>query len=72
LAAFADLAATRNPYRARAFEEMAKHYEHQNRDYATALEMTRSGLALCETPQMRRREERLSARIARRGGRMRS
>jgi uncharacterized protein YprB with RNaseH-like and TPR domain len=72
LAAFADLAATRNPYRARAFEEMAKHYEHQKRDYATALEMTRSGLALSETPQMRRREERLSARIARLSGRMRS
>jgi hypothetical protein len=51
---------------------MAKHYEHQKRDYATALEMTRSGLALSETPQMRRREERLSARIARLSGRMRS
>ena len=37
-----ELAASRNPYRVRAFEELAKHYEHRERNYAMALEMTRS------------------------------
>jgi len=72
LAAFRELAEARNPYRARAFEELAKHYEHQERDYAKALEMTRSALALGETPPLRRREARLSARVARLGGQVRS
>ncbi len=63
--AFRDLAAERNPYRARAYEELAKHYERHERDYATALEMTRSALALGSTPQILRREARLTKRMAR-------
>jgi uncharacterized protein YprB with RNaseH-like and TPR domain len=63
-AAFAELAACRNPFRARAYEELAKHYEHRERDYAAALEMTRDALALDDTPGMRRRHERLTARLA--------
>src|SRR5579872_2978260 len=39
--AFTELAASRNPFRAAAFEELAKHYEHRERNYAMALEMTR-------------------------------
>ncbi|MGD0497197.1 MAG: ribonuclease H-like domain-containing protein [Bryobacteraceae bacterium] len=63
LAAAAELAASRNPYRVRALEELAKHYEHRERNYAMALEMTRNALALEDTPAIRRREERLQARI---------
>jgi len=63
-AAFAELTGSRNPYRARAYEELAKHYERRERDYAAALEMTRGALALDDTPGMRRREERLAARLA--------
>ncbi len=63
LAVFEDLAGSRNPYRARALEELAKHYEHRERNYATALEMTRAARALADTPQMRRREERLTRRL---------
>jgi hypothetical protein len=66
LAAVTELAESRNPYRVRALEELAKHYEHRARDYATALEMTSRALAIEDTAEMRRREERLKARV---GGR---
>jgi hypothetical protein len=62
-AAFQDLTLSRNPYRARAFEELAKHYEHHVRDYAAALEMTRSVLALEDRPQAHRRALRLQKRL---------
>ena len=64
LAVYTDLAASRNPYRIRALEELAKHYEHRERNYARALEATRSVMALADTPQIRRREERLKRRLA--------
>lgn len=60
---FQDLTASRNPYRARAFEELAKYYERAERDYMRALEMTRNALALAETETLRRREQRLLARV---------
>ena len=60
-----ELAAARNPYRVRAFEEIAKHYEHREKNYAMALEMTRNALLFEDTPEIRRREERLKARLAR-------
>jgi hypothetical protein len=63
LAAFAELAATRNPYRVRALEEIAKHYEHGERNYAMALETTRGALLLEDTAALRRREERLKTRM---------
>ena len=67
LAAFAELAESRNPYRVRALEELAKHYEHRERNHAMALEMTRSALVLEDTSALRRREERLRARMERPG-----
>src|ERR1017187_1767773 len=67
LAAFAELAESRNPYRVRALEELAKHYEHRERNYAMALEMTRNALVLEDTSALRRREERLRARMERPG-----
>lgn len=60
-----ELASSRNPYRARALEALAKHYEHRERNYAMALEMTRSALALEDGPELRRREARLKTRVAR-------
>jgi hypothetical protein len=65
LAAVTELAGTRNPYRVRALEELAKHYEHCERNYAMALEMTRSALALEDSPALRKRAERLQARVDR-------
>jgi uncharacterized protein YprB with RNaseH-like and TPR domain len=63
LATITELAGSRNPYRARALEELAKHYEHGERNYGMALEMTKSAMALGDTPQLRRREQRLRKRI---------
>jgi uncharacterized protein YprB with RNaseH-like and TPR domain len=70
LAVFTDLAASRNPYRVRAFEELAKYYEHGEKNYLMALEMTRCALDLEDSPAMRRREKRLQSRIAPRSGRL--
>jgi uncharacterized protein YprB with RNaseH-like and TPR domain len=63
LAAITELAGSRNPFRARALEALAKHYEHAECNYAMALEMTRVAMSLGETPQLRRREERLRRRM---------
>ena len=63
LAAMTELAGSRNPFRVRALEELAKHYEHREKNYAMALEMTRSALAFEDRPEIRRREARLHARI---------
>jgi len=65
LAAVTELAGTRNPYRVRALEALAKHYEHRERNYAMALEMTRTARGLEDSPAIRRRETRLKARLER-------
>ncbi len=64
LAVFTDLAASKNPFQKAALEELAKFYEHTERNYAMALEFTRAALALGETPELRHREERLRRRAA--------
>jgi len=63
-AALQDLTASRNSYRARAFEELAKHYEHRERDFSEALKMARSARAMADSERLRRREQRLEARVA--------
>ena len=57
-----DLAGSKNPYRVRAHEELAKHYEHREKNYALALETTRSALNLEDSAELRKREERLLRR----------
>jgi uncharacterized protein YprB with RNaseH-like and TPR domain len=61
---FTDLAASPNPYRSHAYEELAKYYEHRERNYSMALEMTRSARGLGDTEQLLRREERLKRRLS--------
>jgi len=61
---WSDLAAAKNPFRQRALEELAKHYEHRQKNYFMALEMTRSALALEDSPALRKRETRLARKIA--------
>jgi uncharacterized protein YprB with RNaseH-like and TPR domain len=68
LAVWSDLAAARNPFRVRALEELAKHYEHRQRNPERALEMTRAALAHQDSPALRRREARLVGRTRHRGG----
>jgi uncharacterized protein YprB with RNaseH-like and TPR domain len=64
LPVFTELAASRNPWRAAAFQELAKYYEHRERNYAMALEMTRSALRLDDSAALRRRAARLEKRAA--------
>jgi hypothetical protein len=60
---FNDLTASPNPYRGHAFQELAKYYEHRERDHALALEMTRNARNLEDSPELERREERLKRRL---------
>jgi uncharacterized protein YprB with RNaseH-like and TPR domain len=59
-----DLAASRNPFRVKALEELAKYYEHEAKNYAEALERTRQARELEDSEPLRKREERLRRRIA--------
>jgi hypothetical protein len=65
LAMVVELAGSRNPYRVKAYAELAKHYEHREKNYVMALEMTRHALAFEDSPEIRRREQRLRTRIER-------
>ncbi len=64
LAVYADLAQTRNPHRVQALEEMAKYYEHRERNYVTALEFAREALRLSRTPELEHRAARLERKAA--------
>jgi uncharacterized protein YprB with RNaseH-like and TPR domain len=64
LLVLSDLAGCRNPFRAAALEELAKYYEHRERNYAMALEMTRTALGLEDSEALRRRAARLEKRVA--------
>ena len=64
LAVLADLAASRNPFRAAALEELAKHYEHREKNCALALEMTLAALKVNDTAALRHRRERLERKLA--------
>ncbi|HEY1757460.1 MAG TPA: ribonuclease H-like domain-containing protein [Bryobacteraceae bacterium] len=55
-----DLACGSNPFQVRAIEELAKHYEHRAKDRQKALEWTRAARALDDSPELIRREARLS------------
>jgi len=68
---FTDLAGSRNPYRARSLRELAIHYERRERNIAMALEMTRNALALEDSPDLRRREQRLRERAGRTSAKVR-
>jgi uncharacterized protein YprB with RNaseH-like and TPR domain len=65
-----DLAASPNPMRAAAFIELAKYYEHRERNYAMALEMTRNALDLESSEALRRRQSRLEKRLTPKPGRL--
>jgi hypothetical protein len=58
-----ELAASRNPYRVRALTALAKRAEHSEKDYAGALELTRTALSIDCSPELEKREERLKKKI---------
>ncbi|HEY7617622.1 MAG TPA: ribonuclease H-like domain-containing protein, partial [Terriglobales bacterium] len=63
LATFRELAASRNPWRIAALEELAKFYEHREANLATALEFTEQALGIEENEKLRRRATRLKKRL---------
>jgi uncharacterized protein YprB with RNaseH-like and TPR domain len=63
LGVLTDLAASPNPWRAAAFVELAKYYERRERNYALALEMTRSAMELEPAEGLERRVARLEKRV---------
>lgn len=64
VAILSDLSASPNPYRLPALVELAKFYEHRERNYARALEMTRAAMAIEDSAELRHREARLLRRCA--------
>ena len=67
LAMYAELAACRNPFRVQALEELAKYYEHRERNYRMALEFTEQALTSAASDELRRRAARLEKKLAVRG-----
>ena len=61
---FTELAQSRNPFRGRAFEELAKFYEHVEKNPALALEMTRGARREEDSDGLLRREARLTKKLA--------
>ena len=64
LAILEDLTGLKNDYRIRAFEELAKHYEHRAKDIPQALHMTRSAERIGPSPELQHRQARLERRLA--------
>ena len=64
LATFSDLSLSPNPFQARACEELAKHYEHRERNYRMALECTRAARSIGDSEPLAARQSRLEARCA--------
>ena len=62
VALYSELSTAPNARRAEAFERLAVHYEHREKNASMALEMTRAALALKESEELRKREERLRKR----------
>ena len=60
-----EIAGCCNEYRACALEELAKYYEHEERNYAVALEFTAQALSFESTPALAHRQARLQRRLAR-------
>src|SRR5581483_2908510 len=61
---FVELSGCRNDFRVPALEELAKFYEHEERNYALALDFTEQALRLEISPALVHRRERLQRRLA--------
>lgn len=56
---YCELSTVQNSWRAQAYERLAVHYEHREKNYVMALEMTRAALAIEQSEDLRKREARL-------------
>jgi uncharacterized protein YprB with RNaseH-like and TPR domain len=61
---FIELSGCRNEFRVLALEELAKFYEHEERNYALALEFTEQALSFKISATLAHRKERLQRRLA--------
>lgn len=66
LPVFTELATCRNEYRLSALEELAKYYEHEQKNYAVALEFTNQALGCGISAALDHRKARLERRLAKR------
>ena len=64
VAIWCDLAAVKNEFRGPALEALAKYYEHRERNYRMALEMTAAALDLERLPELEHRRARLERKAA--------
>jgi uncharacterized protein YprB with RNaseH-like and TPR domain len=64
IATFTDLTISPNPFRVRAYEELAKHYEHRDRNFSMALECVRAARAVEDSETLAARQRRLEKRVA--------
>jgi uncharacterized protein YprB with RNaseH-like and TPR domain len=64
VATFTDLSLSPNPYRVRAYEELARHYEHKERSLAMAIECVRAARDIADSDSLRHRQARLDAKSA--------
>ncbi len=65
LGVFVDLTSCRNEYRIAALKELAKYYEHQEKNYALALDFTEQALSLERSTELLHRKARLERRLDR-------
>jgi len=63
-----ELAGVKNAFRCLALEELAKYYEHRERNYSMALEVTLSAIRHQSSPELHHRRLRLEQRLAKRAG----
>jgi uncharacterized protein YprB with RNaseH-like and TPR domain len=67
IATFTDLTLSPNPFRGKAYEELAKHYEHRERNFAMALECVRAARRTEDSEGLAARQTRLEGKSARKG-----
>ncbi len=63
---YMDLASCRNEFRVGALEELAKYYEHEEKNYFMALEFTNQALSQEESSRLIHRKARLEKRLSKR------
>jgi hypothetical protein len=71
VATFSDLSISRNAFQVRAYEELAKHYEHRERNNAMALECVRAARRLEDSEGLATRQARLERKNSGKTGKQR-
>ena len=63
LAIYSELASTLNPYHSQACEELAKHYEHKERNPSMAMEFVLTAMESGASPALEKRKSRLTEKM---------